>query len=94
MVEEEKPLSFEEIWEMTGEDGNEYEDYARKFFDVAKKLNLPQELIVAFVGVCRRADMFEEYYNDIFADKESLQKINQKLRDHYHLPSGEAVIKL
>ena len=90
--EEEKPRSFEQMWEDASKWGEDVKGYAEQFYDEAIKQGWPDELISAMVGVFYEIVGYDQFYMETLASKdEDLKPLAEQLRAHKHLPTGEAV---
>lgn len=88
--EKQRKATFEEMWEAGAVD--DLKESAKQFFDEARTAKLPEPMIEAFVSVCATLSESDDWYTDNFAMKDiDLKPLQQQLKEHKHLPTGEAV---
>ncbi len=83
--------TFEQMWEGSG-DGEDYKGRAETIYNEAVTAGLSEPLIRGLVGLCRQLHGMDKEYYATFAGRENdINPLERDLKNHTHLPSGEAV---
>lgn len=87
----EKMKPFPELWDMAKGLGTDLDERIEALYDACVKAKFPPEVIENLVITLYEVSALQHFTDENKADSNNIEVLEKRVRNHKHMPSGEAV---